>query len=93
VAIFRTAIFEDAEEVSKVMPDCESELCLENVIGDEPPVNRDVPPVTVSVSDAAFPTVVVIVKLVAECEGGEFALIVKTSVPVFDPLSVTVSVS
>jgi hypothetical protein len=93
VPIFKTAIFDAADEVSNVMPDCNKELCLEKVIAEEPAVSNDVPPVTVIVSDAARPTVVVIVEFVTDDVGGELALIVKTKIPVLDPLSVTVRVS
>ena len=69
--------------VSRVIPTWTFELCLVNVRFAVPPEARVVPPVTVNVSAAIRPRVVVIVELDSEADGG--ALIVYVIVRVLEP--------
>lgn len=75
VAATRTTAFPLlAVVVSRVIPACTVELCIEKTKFPVPPVAEVVPPVTVTVSAAVFPTVVEIVEFETDAEGG--ALIV-----------------
>ena len=74
------------------MPVCELELCRVKTKLPVPPVALVVPPVTVKVSDDVRPTVVEIVELDIEAEGGPFTRIVRPNDAVFAP-SVAVKVS
>jgi hypothetical protein len=69
--------------VSSVIPVCAFELCRVKVKSAVPPDASVVPPVTVNVSAAVLPTVVVIVELDSDADGG--ALIVYVTVRVLEP--------
>jgi hypothetical protein len=73
-ATLRTARPELASAVSNVIPACALELCRVKAKSAVPPDERVVPPVTVKVSAAVLPIVVVMVELDSDAEGG--ALIV-----------------
>ena len=74
------------------MPVCELELCRVKTKFPVPPVALVVPPVTVNVSAAVRPTVVVILELDIDCVGGSFTRIVNANVVELAP-SVAVKVS
>ena len=74
------------------MPACTLELCRVKTRFPVPPVALEVPPVTVTVSAAVRPRVVVMVEFDIDAEGGSFTRIVSANEAEFAP-SVAVKVS
>ena len=91
-ATLSTALPVLAVEVSRVIPDCGFELCLVNTKSADPPVELQVPLVTVTVSEAILPNVVVTVELDNDAEGGSLMRIVtvKVALTLFESVAVNV---